>query len=72
MAMRNEESLHFAEIVRQIRDIWYDQVNAGHVLGRKAEAAVNDYDAVPILKSGDVHPYLFQSAERDDLQFFLF
>ena len=62
MSMGNHKALYLINILLQIADIRYHQVNAQHIVSRECKAAVHDDDAVFILKRSDVHSNLLQAA----------
>ena len=69
MAVRHEDSADLAEVVLQVRKVGNDGVDAGHVLVRERDSAVDDNDVVVAFESGNVLADFAESSERDDSEF---
>ena len=68
MSVRDYKALDFINILLKVRYIRNHQIDAQHVVLRKCDTAVHDYDRIFIFESRDVHTYLFKSPERYDLE----
>ena len=66
MSMGNDESLDLLDIVFQISDIRNHKIDSQHVVARERQSAVHHNDRVLVLKGGDVHSDLLQTAKGDD------
>ena len=69
MPMSDHESLHFLNIIFQIRNIRNDKIDSQHIILRKRQSAVHNNNTVFILESSNIHSDLFKTAERNDLSF---
>ena len=71
MSVGDHIAAQLVQVALEVRCIRNDQVNAQHVVIRKGNAAVNNYDVIAVLDHRHVLTDLVQTAERYDLQFFL-
>ena len=55
----------------KIFDVWNDVINAWHVLFRKLQAHVDDYDVVLVFDNGHVTSDFFNSPQRNDPEGFI-
>src|SRR3989344_4808630 len=55
----------------KIFDVWNDVINAWHVLFRKLQAHVDDYDVVLVFDNGHVASDFFNSPQRNDPEGFI-
>src|SRR5699024_204128 len=69
VSMGNYKSFNLFDIIFQISYIRDDQVDSQHIVLRERKTAVYHNNTVFVLKSCNIHSYLFQSAQRNDLQF---
>jgi ribosome biogenesis protein Tsr3 len=72
VAVCQNKTLDLIRVADKIGDVVDDEVNAEHIVVRKAEAAVDDEDAVAVFKHGKVLADLAETAQRDHAQFFEF
>lgn len=71
MSVGDHIAAQLVQVALEVRCIRNDQVNAQHVVIRKGNAAVDNYDVIAVLDHRHVLTDLVQTAERYDLQFFL-
>ena len=62
MSMCDHKSLDLGNIFFKVGHIRDNKVDSEHVILREGKTAVYDHNAVTVLKSGDVHSDLLQSA----------
>ena len=67
MSVRDHKALHLVKIFLQICHVRDHQIDSEHIVLRKSQTAVHDYDTVLIFKSSDVHSNLLKSAEGNNL-----
>ena len=67
VSVGDDKALHLGRVVLQIGNVRDDAVYTRHILAGERDAAVHHDDAVAVLKGGDVHADLFQTAQGDDL-----
>lgn len=65
MTVCDDKTFHALYIIYQICDIRNDKINSEHVILRKSQAAVDNYNRITVLKRGDIHSDRFQPSERD-------
>ena len=68
--MRQEHAPDAVLILDQIGHVRDHEVDAVHIVLRKAESAVDNDDVLAVFQHGHVLADLIQTAERNDLQFF--
>ena len=71
MSVGDHIAAQLVQVALEVRCIRNDQVNTQHVVIRKGNAAVDNYDVIAVLDHRHVLTDLVQTAERYDLQFFL-
>ena len=62
MAVGDHKALYLVNILLQIRHIRNHQVDSQHIISRESKAAVYHDNGILILKGGNIHADLFQSA----------
>ena len=71
MSVGDHIAAQLVQVALEVRCIRNDQVNTQHIVIRKGNAAVDNYDVIAVLDHRHVLTDLVQAAERYDLQFFL-
>ena len=66
MSMSDHKALNFVDVIFQIGDVRDHQIDSQHVVARERQSAVHHNDRVLVLKGGDVHSDLLQTAKGDD------
>ena len=69
VSVGDHKSLNLGNIFLKIGYIRDDQIDSQHIILRERKSTVYHYNTVFILKSGDVHSDLFQTAKWYDLKF---
>jgi len=69
MSVSNHKALHFGNVFLKISHIRDNKINSQHIILRERKSAIHNYNAVFILKSGDIHSDLFQTAKWYDFKF---
>jgi hypothetical protein len=67
--MCEDDGFYPITVLQKVREIGYDDINAVHLLVRKAQTAVDDDDVLAVLVNREVFPDFVQAAERDYFQF---
>ncbi|MPN22513.1 hypothetical protein SDC9_169896 [bioreactor metagenome] len=67
VSVGNHKPLEFCAVFAQIRHVRYDHVNAGHVVVRKADPAVENDHIVAVFKRGHVLSDFAHASERYNL-----
>ena len=62
MSMCDHKALDLGNIFFKVGHIRNNKVDSEHVILREGKSAVHDHNAVAVLKGGDVHSDLLQSA----------
>ena len=68
MPMSDHKSLHLGNIFLKVCYIRNDQIDSQHIVLRERKTTVYNYNTVAILKSGNVHSDLLQTAKWYDLK----
>ena len=61
-----DQTAQLLRVALEVGEVRRDDVDAGHILLREGDAAVDDDDVVPVLERGDVHADAVDAAERND------
>ena len=69
VAVRDDERLDRVDVVAQVREVRQDEVDAHHLGGREAQAAVDDDDPALVLDDRQVLADLADASEREDAKF---
>ena len=69
MAMRKDDAAHMLAILKQVRNVGDDDVDAQQLSFRKHEACVNHDDVVAIADGHAVHTELAHPTQRNYVQF---
>jgi len=62
MSVGDDKTFDLVDVALQISNIRDDQVDTQHIIRRKCKTAVYHYNGVLILKCGNVHTDLLQTA----------
>ncbi|MPM90852.1 hypothetical protein SDC9_137975 [bioreactor metagenome] len=66
MSMRDEKAFELVAVLTQVCHIRNDNVDAGHIVIRKAKPAVDNDDIAVVFKYGHILPDFTHAAERDN------
>ena len=67
VSVGDHKSFEFCAVLAQIGHVRYDDIDAGHIVVRKADAAIDNDHVVAVFKYGHVLSDFAQAAERNDL-----
>ena len=68
VAVGDDERLDRVDVLAQVREVRQDEVDAHHLGGREAQAAVDDDDPAVVLDDREVLADLADASEREDAQ----